>query len=302
MLEFRRLLVLRAVAKQGSMSRAAAELAFTPSAVSQQIAALERHSEAALVVRHARGVHLTEAGRLLVEHAEALLQRLERAESELSDLVHLRAGRLRLATFPSAGARLLPDAIASFQREHPDIRMTLDIHEPNECLSLVREGTLDLAVVFDYEPGPSLTVDDLDQHGLLDDVLHVALRDGHPALGDRRRHVEIAELSEQPWIRDSGPDPMCREQLDHLCASAGFQPHVEFESDDYLAVSRLVASGVGVALVPQLAADQMGPGVVLREIHPRIVRRISAVVAPVRVPSVEAMLDILVRTADGEMG
>ncbi len=302
MLEFRRLLVLRAVAKQGSMSRAAAELAFTPSAVSQQIAALERHSEAALVVRHARGVHLTEAGRLLVEHAEALLQRLERAESELSDLVHLRAGRLRLATFPSAGARLLPDAIASFQREHPDIRMTLDIHEPNECLSLVREGTLDLAVVFDYEPGPSLTVDDLDQHGLLDDVLHVALRDGHPALGDRRRHVEIAELSEQPWIRDSGPDPMCREQLDHLCASAGFQPHVEFESDDYLAVSRLVASGVGVALVPQLAADQMGPGVVLREIHPRIVRRISAVVAPVRVPSVEAMLDILVRTADGEKG
>ncbi|GAA3760986.1 DNA-binding transcriptional LysR family regulator [Spinactinospora alkalitolerans] len=293
MLEFRHLVVLHSVAEQGSMTKAAAELAFTPSAVSQQIAALERQTGTPLLIRHARGVRLTEAGRLLTEHTGALLQRLQRAETELTDLVNLRAGRLRLATFPSAGARLLPEAIGVFRREHPDVQMSLDIREPAACPALVRDGALDLAVVFDYHPGPTLPVGDLDRHRLLDDAMHVALPADHPAAAADPRHVAIAELREQPWIRDSGPDPMCREQLDHLCAAAGFRPHVAFESDDYLAVSRLVASGVGVALVPRLAADHMGPGVALREIRPRVLRRISAVTSPTTTPAVRAMLTVI---------
>lgn len=281
------------------MTKAAADLAFTPSAVSQQVAALERQAGTPLLVRHARGVHLTEAGQLLVEHTEALLQRLQCAQSDLTDLVHLRAGRLRLATFPSAGARLVPDAIGAFRHEHPGVRLSLDVREPAACPDLVRNGALDLAVVFDYHPGPMLPVDNLSQHWLLDDAMHIALPVDHPAARADPLHVTVRELRDESWIRDSGPDPMCREQLDHLCAAAGYHPQVAFESDDYLAVSRLVATGVGVALVPQLAADQMGPGVALRQIRPRVVRRISAITAPTLTPAVEAMLTILTTSPVG---
>lgn len=302
MLDLHRLLVLHAVAEQGSMTKAARTLAFTPSAVSQHIAALERHAGTPLVVRHPRGARLTEAGRLLVEHTAAVIERLQRAETELVDLVNLRAGRLRLATFPSAGARLLPDAIASFGAEHPDVQMSLDIREPSACPSLVRDGALDLAVVFDYQPGLTFPQDGLQRHWLLDDVMHIALPAEHPLAVDEQRHVSIGDVRDQSWIRDSGPDRTCREKLDQLCAAAGFEPKVAFETDDYFAVSRLVAAGVGIALVPQLAADHMGAGVTLREIRPRLVRRICALTSSTVTPLVTAMIATLQRVVETTTG
>lgn len=295
MLDLHRLLVLHAVAEQGSMTKAARTLAFTPSAVSQHIAVLERRTGTPLVVRHPRGARLTEAGRLLVEHTSAVIERLQRAEAELTDLVNLRAGRLRLATFPSAGARLLPDAIAAFGAEYPDVQMSLDIREPSACPSLLRDGALDVAVVFDYQPGPVHPQDGIQRHWLLDDVMHIALPEGHPLGVDDPRHVSIGDLSDELWIRDSGPDQMCREKLDHLCAAAGFEPKVTFETDDYFAVSRFVTAGVGIALVPQLAADHMGAGVTLREIRPRLVRRVSAMTSSTVTPLVAAMIATLQR-------
>ncbi|GAA4415688.1 LysR family transcriptional regulator [Georgenia halophila] len=297
MLAFGRLVVLRAVAEHGSMTKAAEELSFSPSAVSQQITALERQAGTALVVRHARGVHLTEAGQRLAEHAEAMLERLRRAEEELDDLVNLRAGRLRLAAFPSAGFRLVPDAVVAFRRAHPDVRLSTEVRESSACAELVRNGQLDVAVVFDFATGPLLPAPGLDLRPLTEDVLHVAVPTERASTLEHRDSVSIAELRGDAWIRDGGPDPMCREKLDELCAQAGFRPRVSFESDGYLTVSRLVSAGMGVALVPQLAAEQMEPGVELRRIHPPVVRRVSVLTAATPTPAAEAMRDILTAAA-----
>ena len=306
MLDPRRLLVLRAVIRAGSMSAAAAELGYTPSAVSQQVATLEREVRTPLVVRHSRGVVPTEAGSLLVEHADVISARLARAQEEVADLTALRAGRLRLAAFASAGARLLPGAIGVFRRRHPGVRLSLELREPEECPDLVREGELDLAITFDYltgDPeegptvasGPSVDTEGLTSTWLLDDVVNVALPPGHPALEDAGAHstdeIDVGALRDAAWIRDSGQ--VCREQLVEMCAAAGFTPDVAFDSDDFPMVSGLVESGVGVALVPDLAVHQMGRRVVLRRLRPRLVRRIRALAPPHPPPATAAMLEVL---------
>ncbi|NMO89164.1 LysR family transcriptional regulator [Actinomycetospora sp. TBRC 11914] len=295
MLDARRLLVLRSVVRSGSMTAAATELGYTPSAVSQQVAALEREVATPLLVRHARGVLPTEAGTLLVEHADVVAGRLERAQEEVADLTALRAGRLRLAAFASAGARLLPGAIGVFRRRHPDVRLSLALHEPEDCPDLVREGELDLAISFGYVPGDEPDTEGLTSTWLLDDVVNVALPAGHPALEDAgfsaTDAIEVSTLRDAAWIRDSGQ--VCRTQLVEMCAAAGFTPNVAFDSDDFPMVSGLVESGVGVALVPDLAVHQMGRRVVLRRLRPGVVRRIHALTPLHPSPAAAAMLEVL---------
>jgi DNA-binding transcriptional LysR family regulator len=305
MLDPRRLLVLRAVVRAGSMSAAAAELGYTPSAVSQQVATLEREVRTPLLVRHSRGVVPTEAGSLLVEHADVVSARLARAQEEVADLTALRAGRLRLAAFASAGARLLPGAIGVFRRRHPGVRLSLELREPEDVPDLVREGELDLAITFDYlagpdegptvASGPSVDTEGLTSTWLLDDVVNVALPPGHPALEDAglrsTDEIDVSTLRDAAWIRDSGQ--VCREQLVEMCGAAGFTPDVAFDSDDFPMVSGLVESGVGVALVPDLAVHQMGRRVVLRRLRPRLVRRIRALTPPQPPPATAAMLEVL---------
>ncbi|MCD2193974.1 LysR family transcriptional regulator [Actinomycetospora endophytica] len=305
MLDPRRLLVLRAVIRAGSMSAAATELGYTPSAVSQQVATLEREVRTPLLVRHSRGVVPTEAGSLLVEHADVVAGRLTRAADEVADLTALRAGRLRLAAFASAGARLLPGAIGVFRRRHPGVRLSLELREPEDVPDLVREGELDLAITFDYltgpgdgsavASGPSVDTEGLTTTWLLDDVVNVALPPHHPALEDAgvspTDEIDVSTLRDAAWIRDSGQ--VCREQLVEMCAAAGFTPHVAFDSDDFPMVSGLIESGVGVALVPDLAVHQMGRRVVLRRLRPRLVRRIRALSPPQPSPATAAMLEVL---------
>src|SRR3982750_4617736 len=149
MLDVRRLRVLREVAARGSFSAAADALAYTQSAVSQQIAALEREAGTRLVERNARGVRLTAAGRALVEHADAILARLADAEAELEAIAGLRGGRLRLAAFPSVGATLMPLAIATFRERHPDIELTVRQLEPEDSLPLLKSGELDIALTIE---------------------------------------------------------------------------------------------------------------------------------------------------------
>jgi DNA-binding transcriptional LysR family regulator len=141
MLDVRRMRVLREVAARGSFSAAADALAYTQSAVSQQIAALEREAGTTLVERNARGVRLTDAGRALVEHADAILARLSDAEAELEAIAGLRGGRLRLAAFPSAGASIMPEAIARFRERHPAVDLTLEPAEPGPALNRLRGDT-----------------------------------------------------------------------------------------------------------------------------------------------------------------
>src|SRR5437763_4355875 len=150
MLDVKRMRVLREVAAQGSFSAAAEALAYTQSAVSQQIAALEREAGATLVERGARGVRLTDAGRALVAHAEAILARLDAAERELEAIAGLRGGRMRLASFPTAGATLVPLAIAEFSRRHPGVELSLVEAEPEDAISQLKGGEFDVALTFEY--------------------------------------------------------------------------------------------------------------------------------------------------------
>ena len=149
MLDVRRMRVLREVAVRGSFSAAAESLSFTQSAISQQIAALEREAGCTLVQRNARGIRLTEAGEALVRHADAILARLAEAEAELEAIAGLRGGRLRLASFESAAASLMPLAIAAFRAEHPGVELSLIMMEPEDSAPLLRSGEIDLALGFD---------------------------------------------------------------------------------------------------------------------------------------------------------
>src|SRR3954463_3029394 len=174
MLDVRRLRVLREVAAQGSFSSAADALSYTQSAVSQQIAALEREAGSRLVERSARGVRLTDAGRALVAHADAILARLADAEHELEATGGLRGVRLRLASFPSAGATIMPEAIARFRARHPAVELTLEPAEPEPSIAKLRAG--EAAVVLDITAGFRPPRDDaIERSHLLDDPMYVAL-------------------------------------------------------------------------------------------------------------------------------
>jgi DNA-binding transcriptional LysR family regulator len=289
MLDPRRLLILDAVAREGSMTAAAAALAYTPSAISQAIGALEREAGAQLVERGPRGVRLTEAGAVLARHAAALRERLGLAEDELADVRGLRAGRLRLAAFPSAGSVLVPPAIAAFRARHPGVELTLDEAEPSTAADGLRDGRFDIAVVYEYDFEPVLDPGGLELHPLRTDEMLVALPPGHP-LADADP-VPMEALAAETWV--SSADPTCNRMLTHGAGRAGFTPKVAFASDDYGAVGRLVVAGVGVALVPALAAPSIGDAVLLRRLEPAPARRISVAVAPVRSAAADAMLALL---------
>src|SRR3954468_7009427 len=196
MLDVRRMRVLREVAVQGSFSAAAEALSFTQSAVSQQIAALERETGTILVQRNARGVRLTEAGEALVRHADAVLARLAEAEAELEAIAGLRGGRLRMASFESAAASLMPLAIAAFRAAHPGVELSLIMAEPEDSAPLLKSGELDLALgLHSRVPGE---VDGIARHHLLGDPMFLVLPADHPRA--RKRHLRRADLADDPWI------------------------------------------------------------------------------------------------------
>src|SRR5437763_10677423 len=174
MLDVRRMRVLKEVAAQGSFSAAAEALSFTQSAVSQQVAALERESGAKLVERRARGIRLTPAGEALVSHADAILARLDDAEQELAAIAGLKRGRVRIASSQSAGATLIPKALAEFHRRHPGVELSASTAELTEARDLLRAGEIDVAIIMDFEAGPLLYPELATEH-LLDDPYHVAL-------------------------------------------------------------------------------------------------------------------------------
>jgi molybdate transport repressor ModE-like protein len=299
MLDVRRMKVLREVAAQGSFSAAAEALSFTQSAVSQQVAALERESGTKLVERGARGVRLTDAGQALVRHADAILARIESAEEELAAIAGLRGGRLRLASFQSAGATMLPRAVADFHDRHPAVELGMIEAEPEEASERLRAGEIDLALVYDYEPIPGMLDEELELTHLIDDPYEVILPKGHRLAG--RRSVRLADLAEEPWIA-STPACGCRLITERACTDAGFEPRVAFEADETLAAQALVAAGVGVTLLPRLALTTLHPGVEALSLGREApVRRIwaASVANGYRSPASEAMVQIL-RDVAGE--
>jgi DNA-binding transcriptional LysR family regulator len=301
MLDVRRLRVLREVAAHGSFSAAAEALSYTQSAVSQQIAALEREAGSRLVERSARGVRLTDAGRALVSHADAILARLADAEQELRAIAGLRGGRLRLAAFPSACSTLAPLAVARFRERHPGVDLSLHPAEPDEGERLLRAGEVDIALSIETTFA-ARHADDVDRVALLDDPMYIMLPRGHPMAG--RARLRLADLAEDPWmIGTAGHCPDASIFL-RACQAAGFEPSIAFNLDDYNAIQGFVAAGMGVSFIPDLALITVRDDVVVRSLGARPpVRRITATTLAdsFRSPAKQAMLDVLVEVA-GEFG
>jgi len=292
MLDVRRMRVLREVALQGSFSAAAEALSYTQSAVSQQVAALERETGARLVERNARGIRLTDAGEALVRHTDSVLAHLADAEAELEAIAGLRGGRLRLASFPTAGSTLVPLAIAMFRQKHPAVELTLAEAEPEECVPLLKSGELDVALIFEpngvtEEPGSGL-----DSIHLLTDPMYLALSRQHP-LVDKPK-LKLKDLASDPWVNPT-VSCACSKTVLRACLSAGFEPHIAFESDDYLAIQGLVAAGVGVALIPDLALTTVRDDIVIRRVAGAPAREVyaSTLDGAFRSAATEAMLEIL---------
>ncbi|MEV7543843.1 LysR family transcriptional regulator [Streptomyces sp. NPDC089915] len=296
MIEARHLRILRAVAGTGSFSAAARELGCTQPAVSQQMKALEQSAGTPLLVRTGREMRLTQAGEALVRHAAGILAGLTAAEEEVAAIAGLRAGRVRLVSFPSGSSTLVPTALAAMRAEHPGTRISLVEAEPPRSVEMLREGDCDLALAFRYA-GASAAAEweDLVVTPLLTDRLVGLVPDGHRLAGAGR--VGMAELAGEPWIAGC---PRCRRHLVEVCEGAGFTPRIDFATDDYPAVVGLVGAGLGVAVLPELAVESVrAKGVSTLAVEPAVEREVVALTLPdlARVPAVAATLGELVRAA-----
>jgi molybdate transport repressor ModE-like protein len=236
-LDMTRLKVLAAVARHGSVTAAARELRYAQPSVSHHLARLEAETGTRLVQRVGRGIRLTEAGRVLAARAEEILGRLDAAAVEVAAHAGLRAGRVRLAAFPSALGTFVPVAAMHLRAEHPDVDLELVEAEPPDAVRSLRAGEVEVALLFDYDTGEQ---DGLRGVPLLRDPLHLVSLDDGP----------LEEHAASPWIAGC---ERCRAQLIRLCAEAGFTPRIAYTTDDYVAVQALVAAGLGVTVLPALA-------------------------------------------------
>jgi DNA-binding transcriptional LysR family regulator len=293
MLNASRLNVLREVVECGSFSAAADALSYSQSAVSQAIATLEGELGAPLIERDRRGIRPTEAGAALAGHAEGILARMDDAEAEVAAIAGGRGGRLRVASFPTAGATLMPQAVARFRASHPGVEVSLAEGESEEIAPRLRAGDFDIVLLFEFEGVGERLGAGMRRFELLDDPLHLALPAEHALV--RRRELQLEDLHEESWVQTSASSP-CARHVVRSCHAAGFEPRVSFESDDYQTVQGLVAAGVGVALIPQLALSTTRTDICIRALHPRSpVRKVFAATprAAAVTPAVATMLDVL---------
>ncbi|MFD0408420.1 LysR family transcriptional regulator [Kitasatospora sp. NPDC127116] len=254
--------VFRTVAHLGSFTAAGERLGYTQSAISRQIATLEGELGTPLFDRLARGVRLTEHGRALLPHAEAMLQRLDATRRDLTALTELTAGRLRVGAFDSANADLVPGALAAFRAAHPDVEIGLTEGLAAHLLDLLAEGAVDLALVASYTE-PADDGDRFDFRPLMEDPVLVALPRGHRLAG--RRRLRLAELADEPWI---AARRHAESTLLAACVRSGFQPRIEYTVAAWTAKLGLVAAGLGATLIPSLAARVGRPGIALVPLHP----------------------------------
>jgi DNA-binding transcriptional LysR family regulator len=293
MFDLKHLRVLKEIAERGSFSAAADALNYTQPAVSQQIAALERQAGAKLVDRTPRGIRLTDAGRALLVHAEAILARIADAEAELEAISGVRGGQVRVASFPTGGASLIPLATAAFRDRHPGVEVILSVAGPPDALNSLRAGDIDIAVLVESGFGPESHDERIERTHLLDDPMFVALPADHELA--RKRSLNLADLSDQTWMHDSSSCPDAAVFL-RACHAAGFEPQVALENDDYTAIQGFIAAGVGVALIPRLALQGVRDDIVIRPLAGRTPARkiVAATLAgSYRSPATQAMLEIL---------
>jgi DNA-binding transcriptional LysR family regulator len=255
-------------------------------------------------VRTRSGVRLTAAGDVLVRHGASVLASVALAEAEVDAVAGLRSGRVRISSFPSAAATILPRALGAIGREHPGVSFTLIEAEPPRALELLRSGECDIAVIFEYttegavdQPKFPLQPDEVVTR-LLEENVRVAMPRGHRSAGEPS--VTVGDLSDSRWIAGC---PECRGNLLEACDRSGFAPDVAFETDDYIALQGLASAGLGVALVTDLmlTAARPDPDLVLKRLSPASHRVVSAVSTSslLAVPGVPQTVGALVEAAGG---
>ena len=291
MLSSQRLSIYHEVVRCGSLAAAARALSFTQSAVSQQIAALEREAGVQLLERSHRGTRPTAAGRVLARHADRIVAQLRAAERDLEAAASGKAGDVRIAAFASAAAAVVTGTIAELKKREPHIAVELNVANPDEGVPLLRAGDVDLALDYDYDLRPTELGDDVAVWPLLLEDLLLALAVTHPLA--RKTRFNLAELREERWIGGAyGSSDILR----IVCAEAGFAPTIVHECAIYPIAQGHIAAGVGIALVPALFVGSLRSDVVVRPVagvraHRRI--RVVSRADEYRMPAVDRVLAVL---------
>src|SRR5947209_10878419 len=290
MLDVRRLRVLCEVSRRGSFSAAAESMGYTQPAISRQIALLERETGTTLLERRPGGTRLTDAGELLVRHAETILVRLQDAEDELGELLGLQSGRLRMCTLTSAAATIVPLVIVEFRKRLPGVELSVSMADPTVVLGLLRGGEVDLALTND---DTHFDLPDIEAVHLFDEPMLIALPADHPLA--HRNQVNLSDLAEERWML--GTTAACPDagRFIQTCHAAGFDPQIAFHNDDYTAILGFVAAGVGVAPVPEMVARKAPKHVAVRSLGRDALTRpiLASLPAGYRPGPARAMLEVL---------
>jgi DNA-binding transcriptional LysR family regulator len=272
-LDLARLRALHAVSVYGTVGAAAGALGYTPSAVSQQIAKLERETRTTLLERQGRGVRLTDEARQLADTAQQLLSIVEKAEVRLEERRGLPSGRLAIGCFASAARGLMPQALAELARRHPSLDARLSEVDPHISIDLVARGVIDLAVAHDWDIAPMPAPPGVEQAVIGDDLCDVLVPAGHPLAAEKS--VRREDLKDERWISQP-PGTVCHDWLMRTLRAAGCEPHIVHQAEENHTQVALVAAGLGIALVPRLGRGPLPPEVATVRLTPVPKRRLCA--------------------------
>ncbi len=270
MIDVRRLRLLFELSHRGTITAVADALAYTPSAVSQQLAALEREAGVPLLERSGRRVALTPAGAVLAHYAETVLAVLEEASAALAATRSSLTGPLRIGAFPSAARTMLPPALVALGGEHPGLELMVTELDPVAVPGALHAGTLDVALTFVYDYVPAEPDPALDAEPLLEESLYLAAASGRGGPDGQPGHAEtsIEDWRDAPWIAGS-PGTLCHTMVIRACQACGFTPRIRHHADDFATVLALVAAAQGVSLIPELGVGEVPAGVSLTPVTAR---------------------------------
>ena len=278
MLGIWRLQLLREVARRGTIKAAAGAMSITPSAVSQQLKILEQEAGAQLLEPHGRLVRLTDAGQMLVRHADTITAAIAAAEADLAASRDVITGTLRVAAFPTAARAMMPQVLASLGGRHPALRLMLRDLETHESLLALKMDEIDIAVVDEYDEASRILEAGVETVRILRDPLYVAFAP------DRRvpdGGVALADLRDEAWIMDTEGSTIYEVVL-RACRQAGFDPHVRSHCKDYSVILALVTAGLGVAVLPGLALHERAIRARVTPLRPPLERSVLAAFRPER--------------------
>jgi molybdate transport repressor ModE-like protein len=297
-LNLERLRVLQAVARHGSVTAAAAELHVTTSAVSQQLAKLERESGTTLVERSGRGIRLTDAAQLLAGHASALLSMAEMAQADIDARAGTVTGRLVLASLPTATRGLAAPALRLLARAHPALRVELTEADSSQSIPALVQGGVDLVIAHEWSNAPLAAFDGLTKTLLIEDLADIAVPAAHPLAGNDAETpegaLELAQLGAGPWICGT-PGTSCHEWLTVTLRSVHLEPQIAHTANEYATQLALVAAGLGVAVMPRLGRGHVPAGVRMIVVRPTLRRNICALwrTTAARRPAINAVVSAL---------